>query len=53
MTKPFDTEELLARVRAALRNRLIADGGQTIVTAGALRIDLPITASSATAWKST
>ena len=40
VTKPFDTEELLARVRAALRNRLIADGGQSVVTAGSLRIDL-------------
>ena len=40
VTKPFDTDELLARVRAALRNRLVADGGQTAVTAGSLRIDL-------------
>jgi two-component system KDP operon response regulator KdpE len=40
VTKPFDTEELLARVRAALRHRLTGDGGQAIVTAGRLVIDL-------------
>jgi two-component system KDP operon response regulator KdpE len=40
VTKPFDTEELLARVRAALRHRLIADGGQTALTAGGVAIDL-------------
>ena len=28
VTKPFDTEELLARVRVALRSRLVADGGR-------------------------
>ena len=40
VTKPFDTEELLARVRAALRHRLTADGGQTMLTAGGVSIDL-------------
>jgi two-component system KDP operon response regulator KdpE len=40
VTKPFDTEELLARVRAALRHRLTADGGQTLVTIGGVTIDL-------------
>lgn len=40
VTKPFDSDELLARVRATLRNRLAADGGQTAVTVGALTIDL-------------
>ncbi|HEY0270435.1 MAG TPA: response regulator transcription factor [Sphingomonas sp.] len=40
VTKPFDTEELLARVRAALRHRLTSDGGQASVTAGPLVIDL-------------
>lgn len=40
VTKPFDTEELLARVRAALRSRIVTEGGQPTVTAGPLRIDL-------------
>lgn len=40
VTKPFDTDELLARVRASLRNRLVNDGGQLAVTAGSLNIDL-------------
>jgi two-component system KDP operon response regulator KdpE len=40
VTKPFDTDELLARVRAALRHRLSTDGGQVAVTAGPLSIDL-------------
>lgn len=40
VTKPFDTDELLARVRAALRHRLTADGGQTALVAGGVAIDL-------------
>jgi len=40
VTKPFDTEELLARVRAALRHRLTADGGQTMHASGGVTIDL-------------
>jgi two-component system KDP operon response regulator KdpE len=40
VTKPFDTEELLARVRAALRGRLGADGGKTSITAGGIVFDL-------------
>lgn len=40
VTKPFDTDELLARVRATLRNRLVSDGSQVAVTAGSLNIDL-------------
>ncbi len=40
VTKPFDTQELLARVRAALRHRLIADGGQSALTIDGLTIDL-------------
>jgi len=40
VTKPFDTDELLARVRAALRHRLTADGGQTMLSAGGVTIDL-------------
>jgi len=40
VTKPFDTEELLARVRVALRSRLVADGGRAQVDAGDVSIDL-------------
>ena len=40
LTKPFDSEELLARVRTALRHRSASEGGQTIVEAGNVRIDL-------------
>ena len=40
VTKPFDTQELLARVRAALRHRLVADGGQTSFAAAGITIDL-------------
>ncbi|HWI85593.1 MAG TPA: response regulator transcription factor, partial [Sphingomonas sp.] len=40
VTKPFDTEELLARVRVALRSRLVADGGRTSIEAGDVSIDL-------------
>jgi len=40
VTKPFDTEELLARVRVALRSRLVAEGGRTQVEAGPVSIDL-------------
>lgn len=40
VTKPFDSEELLARVRATLRHRLTSDGGQSSFTAGGLAIDL-------------
>jgi two-component system KDP operon response regulator KdpE len=40
VTKPFDTEELLARVRVALRSRLVADGGRSRVEAGDVSIDL-------------
>lgn len=38
--KPFDTEELLARVRAALRHKLGERGLPSAVTAGNLSIDL-------------
>jgi two-component system, OmpR family, KDP operon response regulator KdpE len=39
VTKPFDTEELLARVRVALRSRLAADGGQAELAIGDVRFD--------------
>jgi len=42
VTKPFDTDELLARIRTALRHRRIAAAGEdmTLVEAGSVRIDL-------------
>jgi two-component system KDP operon response regulator KdpE len=40
VTKPFDTEELLARVRVALRSRVAADGGSARIEAGDVAIDL-------------
>ncbi|WP_375398085.1 response regulator [uncultured Sphingomonas sp.] len=41
VTKPFDGEELLARLRAALRHKVSAQGSEPVVRAGELRIDLP------------
>lgn len=40
LTKPFDTDELLARVRVALRNRMTREGGVPALTVGDLAIDL-------------
>lgn len=40
LTKPFDTDELLARVRVALRNRTTRDGGMSVVRAGTVEIDM-------------
>lgn len=40
VTKPFDTEELLARVRAALRGKLAASGTRPVVQAGTVEVDL-------------
>ncbi len=40
VTKPFDTDELLARVRTALRHRMTAQGEQSLVKAGDIEIDL-------------
>ncbi len=40
VTKPFDTEELLARIRVALRHRVTGEGGRAVVTAGDVAIDL-------------
>ena len=40
LTKPFDTDELLARVRVALRNRLTRDGGMLALAVEDVTIDL-------------
>ena len=40
VTKPFDTEELLARLRAALRHNVQSQGADAVVTAANLTIDL-------------
>ncbi|CAN5227907.1 response regulator transcription factor [soil metagenome] len=40
LTKPFDTEEMLARIRTALRHRATSEGGVATVTAGDVHIDL-------------
>jgi two-component system KDP operon response regulator KdpE len=40
LSKPFDTDELLARIRTALRHHVSGEGGQTVVTAGDVEIDL-------------
>lgn len=40
LTKPFSTLELQARVRALLRRSVRAPGGQTVISSGALVIDL-------------
>ena len=42
LVKPFDTEELLARIRAALRHQRSAAGGEqvAVIETGGLRIDL-------------
>jgi two-component system KDP operon response regulator KdpE len=40
VTKPFDTEELLARVRASLRQRLASEAERQVVEAGRVSIDL-------------
>jgi two-component system KDP operon response regulator KdpE len=40
MTKPFDTAEVLARVRTALRHRLADQGSRATVAAGDVEIDL-------------
>jgi two-component system, OmpR family, KDP operon response regulator KdpE len=40
VTKPFDTDELLARLRVALRHRGASDATPRIVTRGDLHIDL-------------
>jgi two-component system KDP operon response regulator KdpE len=40
VTKPFDSDEVLARLRAALRNKLIVQGASPTVQAGRVAIDL-------------
>ena len=40
LTKPIDTDELLARVRVALRNRLTRDGGNLTLSVGDVTMDL-------------
>ncbi len=40
VTKPFDSEEVLARLRASLRERLVSQGAQPMVRSGAVCIDL-------------
>jgi two-component system KDP operon response regulator KdpE len=40
VTKPFDSEEVLARIRTALRHKLSADAEMPVVKIGAIEIDL-------------
>jgi two-component system, OmpR family, KDP operon response regulator KdpE len=40
VTKPFDSEEVLARLRATLRDRVAAQGASPVVRAGNVTIDL-------------
>ena len=40
VTKPFDTEEVSARIRAALRHRLASETNVPVVKVGAVEIDL-------------
>lgn len=40
VTKPFDTEEVLARIRTALRHRLSSEAEAPVVTVGDIEIDL-------------
>lgn len=42
VTKPFDTEELLARVRASLRRRAQGDAPEPVVRVGDITIDLTL-----------
>lgn len=40
ITKPFDTDEVLARIRAAMRHRAAENGEAGLIEAGDVRIDL-------------
>ena len=42
VTKPFDTEELLARIRTTLRHALAGEADSPAVTVGDVRIDLAL-----------
>ncbi len=51
VTKPFDTEEVLARVRTALRHRLSAETDQPLVAVGDVEIDLSARLVRRRGWK--
>ena len=40
ITKPFGAEELVARIRTALRHRVQAQGAQAVFVSGSLKVDL-------------
>ncbi|MDK4806812.1 MAG: response regulator transcription factor [Novosphingobium aromaticivorans] len=40
VTKPFDTDEVLARIRVALRNRLLAETPEPVLRFGPVTLDL-------------
>ena len=40
VTKPFETDELLARIRTCLRHRAVAPGERSLILAGSVTIDL-------------
>jgi two-component system, OmpR family, KDP operon response regulator KdpE len=40
VTKPFDSEEVLARLRASLRDRVAAQGAAPLIHSGTVQIDL-------------
>jgi len=40
LTKPFGTRELIARIRVAIRNRILPQGSGPVMESGGLRVDL-------------
>lgn len=40
VTKPFDSEEVLARLRASLRDRVLTQGAIPVISSGQIKIDL-------------
>ncbi len=42
VSKPFDSEEVLARIRVALRHRLMTETGEPVVRCGDVEIDLAV-----------